>query len=142
MAYSLQIEGQGTGGNSESTTNWLKSNNLSHLIPIFKQNTITISELSEMPKDELTEMLQALGLDKINLPRVRSKIMKLKMKNNNNNNQYQQQIPQKVIITEAETVALNSLDNKYKELSTQEKSIENRLTEFENEYIKQQKILN
>ncbi len=46
--------------NEIETIKWLKENNLSHLMRKFKQNGISIHELSEMSRDDLTDILNAL----------------------------------------------------------------------------------
>lgn len=139
MAHSLEEGSTDTGISKISTEEWLKENNLSHLIPDFKQNNMSISELSEMSRDDLTDTLKALGINAINLPRVRNKIMKLK-KNTDNDNDQKTQI-QQIIITEAEQTAMKSLNHKFEELKQQQTSIENSLNEIEKEHIKQQKLV-
>eukprot|EP01084_Bolivina_argentea_P280140 479020_1 len=157
MAQAFLDEGQNTTPNAgqndnvevdAATSNWLKKNKLNHLTTVFAEESLTIDELMDMDEETLNTFLDDLVKDNtITRFKKRDKLRimsKLKSKNNKPEPKPEpkQQFKRQPIITEAEISALDSLDNKYKELSLQTKSIEKRLNEFENEYIKQQKILN
>eukprot|EP01083_Nonionella_stella_P307319 1079630_1 len=158
MAHVLDFdEGQNTRQNDDvsedidaTTANWLKSNKLGHVMGAFAQEGLTIEELMDMDAESLDTILDDLVNDnnvanfkKRDKIRIKSKL-KSKQKRNNQPQpaQRSQAKPQRVIITEAETTALDSLDRKYQELTSQKTSIEDRLRGFEKEYTKQNKILN
>eukprot|EP01083_Nonionella_stella_P307318 1079628_1 len=158
MAHVLDFdEGQNTRQNDDvsedidaTTANWLKSNKLGHVMGAFAQEGLTIEELMDMDAESLDTILDDLVNDnnvanfkKRDKIRIKSKL-KSKQKRNNQPQpaQRSQAKPQRVIITEAETTALDSLDRKYQELTSQKTSIEDRLRGFEKEYTKQSRKLN
>eukprot|EP01083_Nonionella_stella_P208503 756628_1 len=103
-----------------ATSNWLKSNKLTHLVSIFAEENITIDELKQMNTDALDKFLESLAND-TDIPKFkhRDKIrIEQRLKSN------KQSHIQRVIITEAETSAMKSLDDKLKELLKEQKSIE------------------
>eukprot|EP01084_Bolivina_argentea_P042250 77935_1 len=146
MAHVLDFdEGQNTRQNDvvsedidATTANWLKSNKLGHVMGAFAQEGLTIEELMDMDAESLDTILDDLVNDNnVANFKKRDKIrIKSKLKSK------QKRKPQPVIITEAETTALDSLDRKYQELTSQKTSIEDRLRGFEKEYTKQSRKLN
>eukprot|EP01084_Bolivina_argentea_P173984 301377_1 len=102
MAAYLDEEGIiGNDTNSSELIQWLRDNNLQHIIPIFNKENMTMDELIEYSKDE-NEFKNYLKSLQIPQPSIHRICFKLKTKLNNNNNNKSKSKIIRIIISDEE----------------------------------------